>query len=177
MTEGVEKLRKFEALGNAVPRVGLMRAIIGTIELFEDFDPQELEQLARYMSCYRAGAGSEIIREAENGDYMLLILVGSIEIVKLDARGLPVRIAVVGPGKILGEMSLIDGEPRLASCMALTEVEFAVLDRATLSSLITEEPRVGVKLMVELLMLASQRLRTVTAQLIECQESKRSRIR
>ena len=174
---GTEQFKKMHTLGNAIPFVGLIREIIETIALFEDFEPQELESLARYMTCYRAEAGSEIIREAENGDYMLLVLIGSIEIVKLDSRGLPARIAVVGPGKTLGEMSLIDGEPRFASCVALTEVQFAVLDRAALSRLITEEPRVGVKLMMELLMLLNQRLRNVSAQLMECLESKRTRIR
>jgi len=174
---GIEQFKKLDMLGNAIPFVGLIREIIETIALFEDFEPTELESLARYMTCYRCDAGSEIIREAENGDYMLLVLVGQIEIVKLDARGLPARIAVVGPGKTLGEMSLIDGEPRFASCVALTEVQFAVLDRASLSRLIAEEPRVGVKLMMELLMLLNQRLRNVSAQLMECMESKRNRIR
>jgi len=129
------------------------------------------------MNCFRAEAGHEIIREGEHGDYMLLVLVGTIEIVKLDVRGLPTRIAVVGPGKTLGEMSLIDGEPRFASCVALSEVQFAVLDRASLSRLIAEEPRTGVKLMMELLMLLNQRLRNVSAQLMDCMESKRTRIR
>lgn len=177
MNDGIDKFKKLDMLGNAIPFVGLIREIIETIALFEDFEPQELESLARYMNCFRAEAGSEIIREGENGDYMLLVLVGNIEIVRLDARGLPTRIAVVGPGKTLGEMSLIDGEPRFASCVALTEVQFAALDRAALSRLIAEEPRVGVKLMMELLMLLNQRLRNVSAQLMDCMEAKRSRIR
>lgn len=177
MTDGFKKFKSLGALGDTIPLVGLMREIIERITLFEDFEPHELEQLARYMTCCRTDEGTEIIREGEIGDYMLLILVGSVEIVKLDARGLPARIAVAGPGKTLGEMSLIDGEPRFASCVALTEVQFAVLDRAAFSRLIAEEARVGVKLMVELLMLVNQRLRNVTAQLMECRESKRIRIR
>ena len=177
MSDGIEKFKKLDMLGDAIPFVGLIREIIQTIALFEDFEPQELESLARYMTCYRADAGSEFIREAETGDYMLLVLTGNIEIVKLDARGVPARLAVVGPGKTLGEMSLIDGAPRFASCVALTEVQFAAIDRAALSRLISEEPRVGVKLMMELLMQLNQRLRNVSGQLMECLEAKRSRIR
>jgi hypothetical protein len=56
-------------------------------------------------------------------------------------------------------------------------VTFAVLDRESLSRILTEEPRVGVKLMMELLMLLNQRLRGVSAQLMECMEARRSRIR
>ena len=154
-----------------------MREIIEAIKLFEDFEPGELETLAAYMRCFRAPLGSEIIEEGAPGDFMLLILNGAVEIVKKDARGLPQRIATAGPGKTLGEMSLIDGEPRFASCVALGEVDFAVLDRDALSRLIAEQPRIGVKLMMELLMLLNQRLRNVSAQLMECMEARRNRIR
>jgi CRP/FNR family cyclic AMP-dependent transcriptional regulator len=108
---------------------------------------------------------------------MLLILEGSVEIVKKDIRGQAQIMGTAGPGKTLGEMSLIDGEPRFASCVALEPVTFAVLDRESLSRILAEEPRIGVKLMMELLMLLNQRLRNVSAQLMECMEARRSRIR
>jgi CRP/FNR family cyclic AMP-dependent transcriptional regulator len=52
-----------------------------------------------------------------------------------------------------------------------------VLDRESLSRIIAEEPRIGVKLMMELLMLLNQRLRSVSKQLMDCMEARRSRIR
>lgn len=165
------------ALGNAIPFVPRIREIIEAISLFEDFEAHDLEVLAKHMRCYRAPAGMEIIREGDRGDFMVLLLTGTVEIIKLDARGLPAQIATAGPGKTLGEMSLIDGEPRFASCIAIDEVEFAVLDRTRLSAMISEEPLVGVKLMMEFLMLLNQRLRNVSGQLMECMESRRNRIR
>ncbi len=173
----IDHIPGVEFLGDALPFVGRIREIIEAIQLFEDFDPDELDGLARYMRCYRAPLGTEIIREGDQGDFLLLVLDGGIEIVKKDVRGLPQIIGSAGPGKTLGEMSLIDGEPRFASCIALGVVELAVLDRDSLSRIITEEPRIGVKLMMELLMLLNQRLRTVSAQLMECMEARRSRIR
>ena len=164
-------------LGDAVPFVGRIREIIEVIKLFEDFEVEELQGLARYMRCYRTPPGTEIIREGENGDFMLLLLDGSIEIIKKDVRGLPQIMGIAGAGKTLGEMSLIDGAPRFASCVAIDTVEVAVLDRESLSRIITEEPRIGVKLMMELLMLLNQRLRSVSAQLLDCMEARRSRIR
>lgn len=172
--------REFEGmtpLGDGRPFVPRIREIIQTISLFEDFEASDLECLARHMACFRAPAGREIIREGDPGDYMVLVLSGTIEIAKRDARGLPTTIATAGPGKTLGEMSLIDGEPRFASCIAVSEVEFAVLDRDSLSALITEQPMVGVKLMMELLILVNQRLRIVGQQLMECTEARRNRIR
>ena len=173
----VERIRDIKTLGDAVPFVGRIREIIEVIKLFEDFEPEELETLARYMPCYRAPLGAEVIREGDQGDFMVLVLEGSVEIVKKDIRGLAQIMGTAGPGKTLGEMSLIDGEPRFASCVALEPVTFAVLDREALSRILAEEPRIGVKLMMELLMLLNQRLRTVSKQLMECMEARRSRIR
>ena len=173
----IDHIPNVEFLGDAVPFVGRIREIIEAIQLFEDFEPDELEGLARYMRCYRAPLGTEIIREGDQGDFMLLLLDGSVEIVKKDVRGSAQIMGTAGPGKTLCEMSLIDGEPRFASCVALDTVEIAVLDRESLSRIIAEEPRIGVKLMMELLMLLNQRLRSVSAQLLDCMEARRSRIR
>lgn len=173
----IDHIPNVEFLGDAVPFVGRIREIIEVIQLFEDFEADELEGLARYMRCYRTPLGTEIIREGDQGDFMLLLLDGSVEIVKKDVRGLAQIMGTAGPGKTLGEMSLIDGEPRFASCVALETVEIAVLDRESLSRIIAEEPHIGVKLMMELLMLLNQRLRSVSKQLMDCMEARRSRIR
>ncbi len=173
----IDNIETVEHLGDAVPFVGRIREIIEVIQLFEDFEVDELEGLARYMRVYRAPSGTEIIHEGDEGDFMLLLLDGSVEIIKKDVRGLPQIVGSAGPGKTLGEMSLIDGEPRFASCVALSTVEIAVLDRDALSRIIAEEPHIGVKLLMELLMLLNQRLRNITGQLMDCQEARRSRIR
>jgi CRP-like cAMP-binding protein len=173
----IDHIPNVVCLGDALPFVGHMREIIDAIKLFEDFDADELECLAGYMRCYRAPPGTEIIREGDEGDFMLLLLDGDVEIIKKDFHGLPRVMATVGPGKTLGEMSLIDGQPRFASCVTFDNAEFAVLDRESLSRIIAAEPRLGVKLMTELLMLLNQRLRKVSAQLLACMEARRLRIR
>jgi CRP-like cAMP-binding protein len=173
----LDQIPDVEYLGDATPFVVRIHEIIESIHLFEDFEPEDLAGLARYMRCYRAPLGTEIIREGDQGDFMLLVLDGGIEIVKKDPRGVAQAIGSAGPGKTLGEMSLIDGEPRFASCIALGTVEIAMLDRDSLSRLISEEPGLGVKLMMELLMLLNQRLRAVSSQLMECMDARRLRIR
>jgi CRP-like cAMP-binding protein len=177
MITSIETLPGIEFFGDATPFVARIHEIIETITLFDDFEMQEIEILARYMRFYRAPPGTEVIREGDDGDFMLLLLDGHAEVVRKDARGLPQILATVGPGKTLGEMSLIDGKPRFSSCVALEPLQFAVLDRASFSRFVTEEPHLGVKLLMELLMLLNQRLRSVSTQLIECHEARRLRIR
>ena len=162
--------------GDATPFVERILEIIEHIQLFEDFEAAEITALAGYMTCYKAPMGTEIIREGEVGDFMLLILDGTLEVVKKDSQGLPARIGMAGSGKTLGEMSVIDGEPRFASCVALTDVQFAVLDREGLTRIITEEPKIGIKLLMEFLMLLNQRLRMTSSRLVQCMEQRERRI-
>lgn len=167
----------FETLGDATGFVDRILEIIQHIHLFEDFERGEIDALARYLRCYRAPPAVEIIAEGAPGDFMLILIDGSVEIVKVDPRGLPQRLAVAGPGKTLGEMSLIDGEPRFASCVTLETTIFAVLNREALIRIVSEEPKIGVKILMELLMLLNQRLRMVSGELMKCMENKRLRLR
>jgi CRP-like cAMP-binding protein len=164
-----DRFPEFEHLGDALPYVERIRNIVAHIRLFEDFETEEILRLAPYLQCYRAPGGAEIIREGEDGDFMMLLLDGTVEILKLDpATHLPVRVGLAGPGKILGEMSLVDGEPRFASCIAMGSLVFAVLDRDTMSRIIADESRIGIKLLMELILLLNQRLRHVSNELMQC---------
>jgi len=63
-------------------------------------------------------------------------------------------------------MSMIDGEPRFASCVALEDTLFAMLDRDSLSHIIAGDPRLGIKILMELVLLLSQRLRSASGKLV-----------
>lgn len=153
-------------LGDATSFVDRILEIIEHIRLFEDFEREEIRKLAASLRCYRAPAGATLIREGDSGDFMVFLLDGQCEIVKNDPGGLPQRIGVAGPGKILGEMSMIDGEPRFASCIALKETLFAMIDRDGLSRIMADDPRFGIKILLELVLLLSQRLRTTSSKLV-----------
>jgi len=142
--------------------------------LMEDFTPQEVDALGALMLHVRAKPGQMLIREGDIDDWMMLLLRGTVDVGKRigpeanhQERGDNTRLAVVRPGAVLGEMSMFDGEPRYASCWALSEVEAAVLDRAAVARLIKARPDIGAKLLVKLTQLLSQRLRNTSAQLVK----------
>ena len=175
MSTTTDRFHRFEELGDARPFVDAILALIEQITVFARFDRAEVAALAPYLRCYRAPAGVEIIVEDEPGDFMMLLIEGTMEIVKKDYRGLPVCIADANPGKTLGEMSVIDGEPRFASCVTLTAVVFAVLDRERLSGLLVDEPHLAVKLLMQMIVLLNQRLRNVSVQFMKCLDEARRR--
>ena len=122
--------------------------------------------LAHFMGVYRAEPAMEIIREGDGGDFMLMVLEGKVEVHKLDRWNTPQPLAVVEAGRTLGEMSMIDGAPRFATCVALESSLVAVLDRESLARIIVEQPLLGAKILMELVLMLSQRLRTTSERLL-----------
>ena len=118
------------------------------------------------MEVYRAAPGAEIIREGEGGDFMLMLLEGRIEVHKRDRWNTPQVLASVESGRTLGEMSMIDGEPRFATCVAAEPSLIAVLDRESLARIIVEQPLLGAKVLMELVLMLSHRLRATSQRLL-----------
>lgn len=157
----------FTPIGNGTQFIDRLAGIVDRIDLFEGFDEKEVWRLASHMPCYRAPAGSVLISEGEFGDFGLFVMGGTIGVFKRDASGATRRIGEAGAGETLGEMSMIDGQPRTASCIADGEVEFAVLDREGLRAIIDIDPKLGTKVLIELVQHLSAKLRSASQRLAE----------
>ena len=167
MPERQQQLAHLESLGDATPFAGQMHALIPRCLLLENFSQPEVELLAQFMSVYRAQPGVEIIREGDGGDFMMMIIEGRVDVNKRDRWNTPQLIAQVEAGRTLGEMSMIDGEPRFATCVAMEPTLVAVLDRENLARIIVEQPLLGAKLLMELVLMLSQRLRATSGKLLD----------
>jgi CRP/FNR family cyclic AMP-dependent transcriptional regulator len=166
MAERPAHLAHLEHLGDATKFSPQIHALIPRCDLLENFSPAEVRLLAHFMDVYQAPAGTEIIREGEGGDFMLMIVEGKVDVNKRDRWNTPQLIAQVDAGRILGEMSMIDGEPRFATCVAAEPTLIAVLDRENLARIIVEQPLLGAKLLMELVLMLSQRLRATSEKLL-----------
>ncbi len=160
-------LEHLEHLGDATKFSLQIHALIPKCDLLENFSPAEVRLLAHFMDVYQAPLGTEIIREGDGGDFMLMLIEGKVEVHKRDRWKMPQLIAVVEAGKTLGEMSMIDGEPRFATCIAAEPTVVAVLDRENLARIIVEQPMLGAKILMELVLMLSQRLRSTSARLLQ----------
>lgn len=136
----------------------LLRAPTALMQLSE----AEALTVVGFMRPRRFKAGTTIIRqgEADNTGFMVLVLGGEITVERLQAsRTEPVTLSVLGPGSLIGEMALVDGEARSASCTASTDVTCAVLTREALETLIAEQPATAAKLMTAIASRLAERLR------------------
>lgn len=168
MAESTEeiKLPQLEFVGDATELAGRIHGMTLYSPLLENFTLPEIRLLARFMQVYRAAAGVEIIREGDPGDFMMLLVEGRIEVAKQDRWNAPRLIAVLEAGSTLGEMSMIDGEPRFATCTATEAALLAVLSREALARIILEQPILGAKVLMELALMLSQRLRQTSVRLM-----------
>ena len=168
MAETAERARlaQLESLGDAVQFAGRIHGLITFSPLFENFNLTEILLLSQFMQVYRTGPGVEIIREGEAGDFMVFLIEGQIEVFKQDQWNAPRLMALIAPGESFGEMSMIDGEPRFASCIAAEPCMIAVLSRDSLARIILEQTTLGAKILMELVLMLSQRLRQTSTKLL-----------
>ena len=161
-----QQLAHLEHLGDATKFAPQIHALIPKCSLLENFSPAEVRLLAHFMDVFRAQPGVELIREGDGGDFMLMVLEGRIEVLRRDRWNTPQLLAEVDAGRTLGEMSMIDGEARFATCVAVEPALIAVLDRESLARIIVEQPLLGAKILMELVLMLSQRLRTTSGRLL-----------
>ena len=149
--------------------------LLQTSQLLQDFTPAEADILGASMLLVRAEPGQVMIREGEAGDWMMLILKGTVDVTKrlelpadadAGAEAAVSRVAVVRAGAAVGDMSMLDSEPRYATCTAIEAVEAGVWGRHEIALLIRDHPGVGAKLLVKITQMMAQRLRNTSNQLV-----------
>lgn len=172
--------RGFELLG-ACEHLSQRTGLLQESALLSDFTAAEADLLGQGMLLVRARPGQLLIAEGEVSDWMMVLLRGTVDVGKRkvgagsdgDEPGDITRLAVLREGAAVGEMSMFDGEPRYASCWALSEVEAAVISRGAVGRLIKSQPAVGAKLLVKLTQLLAQRLRNTSNQLVKMLQAQR----
>ena len=105
-----------------------------------------------------------MMQQGEVSDCMHIILSGRVLIERVHpALPQPILLANIGPGDIVGEMGLLDGEPRSATVTAAEDTQTLELSSAALAQALLEAPEVSAALLRTL----SQRLRTTDALVAE----------
>ena len=129
-----------------------------------------VKQMERFFEFASVAPNRDVIRQDEYGNFLVVLLTGTIAVDRVQTWGEHLRLAETRPGDILGEMSLLDGGIRFSACTTLTDCEIAVLSAEAMDDMMTKAPQLAASLVALLGRKLSRRLRVVSARLSDTQK-------
>lgn len=120
--------------GNAV-------ATLQHVPLFHNMPSQFLRHLAQVAICRRFRAGDVLCSKGEMSSTLFVLLKGQVMVVGVDDEGREVLLNLLKPGDFFGEISLIDGRPRSADVIAVTDGEALLVRRSDFMALAERMPQ------------------------------------
>jgi CPA1 family monovalent cation:H+ antiporter len=107
--------------------------LLKKVPFFADTPPEEFVTVARKLRRRTAPAGEAIVRQDETGDSLFLVARGVVRVAREDG-GVARDLATLMAGDFFGEMALLHGTPRTATCRAVTPCALYELKRSDLES-------------------------------------------
>ncbi|MDE3197988.1 MAG: mechanosensitive ion channel [Acidobacteriota bacterium] len=128
-----------EALVKALDPVDALRRT----PILRLLDDPDLFQLASHLQSLSFAAGEYIIRQGEPGASMYFIVEGKVQISLRSSDGVERHVSSMDAGDFFGEASLLTGEARSASAIAVTKVQCYMLDKSGLQGFIKRLPELA----------------------------------
>ena len=118
---------------------------LSSVPLFEGCSRRELNSIARAGDDITMTAGTIIIDQGQMGREAFVVLEGEVS-VKRGGR----KITTLGPGAMVGELSLLDHGPRTATVVCETDCSLFVIDQRHFRNVLEEHPSIAMKLLATL---------------------------
>jgi CRP-like cAMP-binding protein len=112
-------------------------ALLATARLFDGVDPDGMDRIAAVAVEVDFPADHVIARQGEIGTGFFVVISGAARVVRAGAT-----VATIGPGDFFGELSVLDGRPRVAQVIADAPTTCLALASWDFEAVLLEEPRV-----------------------------------
>ena len=143
----------------------LLQALWAKDRYMQHLDPHAIAHLEQHFDFASVPPDRDLIRQDEYGNFMIVLLSGSVAVDRVQPWGERLRLAEIRPGEILGEMSLLDSGIRFSACTTMSECEIAVLTAEGIDEMMAARPKLAAYLIALLARKLSLRLRVVSARL------------
>lgn len=117
----------------------MMHEFLKNIPLFSKLSDEDLDRLCQMIESLRLEADEILFEEGSQGDKAFVIREGELEILKISGSR-TMLLAVRGPGEVIGEMSLVEDKPRMATVKARVPTELLVIHHKQLEELLKTSP-------------------------------------
>jgi CRP/FNR family cyclic AMP-dependent transcriptional regulator len=129
--------------------------------LFRGLSKEQIDRIANIVEQRRFDGGETIVRQFDRDTDMMIVVSGGAKIKSFSGEAL----AEVGPGSVVGEVSLIDDQPRSATVVAVGTTVMAVIPGKKLADIANEDLSLKAQLVLNISKVLCQRLRTANVQL------------
>lgn len=120
--------------------------MLAEVDFLRPLDDEARRTLARRMRILNFGIGETIVRQGEHGETFYLVGSGEVAVRLRGRDSVERRVASLGPGKFFGEMSLLTGEPRSATVVAVQDAVLLAIDRDGFREALLSNPDVASQL-------------------------------
>jgi small-conductance mechanosensitive channel/CRP-like cAMP-binding protein len=111
--------------------------LLAGVDLFSTLPPDLRHQIAAASPMVVYGSGETVVRQGEGGQSMFVILSGTVSVQLEPSRK---EVARIEPGGYFGEMSLLTGDPRTATVLAVGDVTVVEIAADLFRRLASEHP-------------------------------------
>lgn len=118
---------------------------LSMIELFRDLSPQEMAEMDRQTTMSTCKAGKIFYMPNDTGEVLFLLKKGRVELYRISPEGKKIVLAVLGPGAIFGEMSLVGQGMQDTFAEAVEDCVLCVMSRADVERLILSKPQIALR--------------------------------
>lgn len=126
---------------------------------FAGMTREELQDLLAAASLHKMRPGQQILAQGEEGDALVLLVSGVARVGMISANGHEIVLDYAEPGMVIGEIALLDGEPRTASATAMYHGTMLRMSRAAFEAYVERHPRFALRMLKEM----ARRLRATNA--------------
>jgi len=118
---------------------------LSSVPLFAACSRRELQKIAKASDESHVAAGTVLVEQGDTGRECYVIITGTAAVKRTNRK-----VATLGPGDTIGELSLLDHGPRTATVAAETEMDLLVLGSRQFAAVLEEVPSLARKLMAAL---------------------------
>ncbi len=118
--------------------------LLSETELFKPIENTQLRKLASNMTQVKFVRSQQIIKQGDPGNSMFILSEGLLHVfLRTNGTLEGIKVGQIVPGEFFGEMSLLTGETRGATLVAMTDIVAHEITKENLNGLLTERPEVA----------------------------------
>lgn len=141
-------------------KLQLRREILARMPLFRPLNDREILRVLQVTDVVEYTDGEAVITEGEKGEELYIVLEGTVEVMRGDAK-----LTNLSPGEHFGEMALIRSQPRSATVKSSGTSELMVIRRTDFFEILRNEHQLAVKLLWQFLGVLADRLAATSREL------------